>query len=433
MDYLSEYKSKLVSAEEALSHIPDGAVIGLGGAAAEPAELLSHLHSLHGQVSNLRIYSGLSMHEYPFLNDPKYRDTFSVDSVFFMSAARKAHSIENTACFPAHLHNAVSRWGECQHPNVCMIAAVPMDRHGYFRIAPCLIQERYLLNQADLVIVEVNPNMPHVMGDTELSLHNVNFIVESDRPLPVIPASDPNTVEQQIGHYISELVHDGDTFQLGIGGIPDAAAHSLLGKHDLGVHTEMLTNSIVDLIEAGVITGRKKSLYPRKIVASFALGEQRLYDMIDQNPGIVLKDASYLLLPSVIAKNRNMISINTALTVDLGGQVCSESIGSLQYSGSGGQADTAVGALHAPGGRNVIALKSTAETRHGRVSTILPQLPLGSVVTLSRNDVDHIVTEYGIAYLRGRSVRQRVENLISIAHPDFRNELRDSARSLHLW
>ena len=202
---------------------------------------------------------------------------------------------------------------------------------------------------------------------------------------------------QAIGAHLAELVHDGDTIQLGIGGIPDAVGQCLLSKHDLGVHTEMITNSIVDLVAAGVVNGRKKSIHRGKIVGTFTLGNRMLYDFLDENPSVMLMPGSYVNHPSVIAQNDNMISINTTLNVDLTGQCASESIGSLQYSGSGGQSDTAIGALHAKNGRNVIAVKSVAHTKQGDISAINAQLPMGSVVTLSRNDIDYIVTEYGIA------------------------------------
>jgi len=289
------------------------------------------------------------------------------------------------------------------------------------------------LEKADLVIVEVTPDMPVIYGDNEIHISQVDFIVEGNGTLPEIPASEPTVVEKAIGAHIAELVHDGDTIQLGIGGIPDAVGQCLLSKHDLGVHTEMITNSIVDLVAAGVVNGRKKSIHRGKIVGTFTLGNRMLYDFLDENPSVMLMPGSYVNHPSVIAQNDNMISINTTLNVDLTGQCASESIGSLQYSGSGGQSDTAIGALHAKNGRNVIAVKSVAHTKQADISAINAQLPMGSVVTLSRNDIDYIVTEYGIAPMRGRSVRERVDNLIAVAHPDYREQLRRDARELLLW
>ena len=432
-NYQAQYAAKLVSVDEALSHIRDGDVIGAGAAAGEPARLLERLSSLNGRVHGLKYYSGLGMRNYPFLSDPACRESFTVDNVFMMAPGRASHRKGLSNVYPNHLHNGSARWLEHSPVNVFMVAVTPMDRHGYFRMSMCLIHEREMLEQADLVIVEVTPDMPVICGDTEVHISQVDYIVEGDGKMPEIPASEPTAVEQAIGAHIAELVHDGDTIQLGIGGIPDAVGRGLMSKHDLGVHTEMITNSILDLVAAGVVTGRKKTLHRGKIVGAFTLGSRDLYDFLDQNPGILLMPGAYVNNPSVIAQNDNMVSINTTLNVDLTGQCASESIGSLQYSGSGGQCDTAIGALHAKGGRNIIAVKSVAHTKSGDVSAINAQLPLGSVVTLSRNDVDYIVTEYGVAPMRGRSVRERVDNLVAIAHPDYREQLRQDAQRLMLW
>ena len=234
------------------------------------------------------------------------------------------------------------------------------------------------------MIVEVTPDMPVIYGDNEIHISQVDFIVEGNGTLPEIPASEPTVVEKAIGAHIAELVHDGDTIQLGIGGIPDAVGQCLLSKHDLGVHTEMITNSIVDLVAAGVVNGRKKSIHRGKIVGTFTLGNRMLYDFLDENPSVMLMPGSYVNHPSVIAQNDNMISINTTLNVDLTGQCASESIGSLQYGEAPAvRVDTAIGALHAKNGRNVIAVKSVAHTKQGDISAINAQLPMGSVVTLS--------------------------------------------------
>ena len=432
-NYQAEYAAKLVSVEEARSHIKDGDVIGAGAAASEPAGLMSRLHTLRGKRHGLKFYSGLGMRDYPFLSDPACQETFDVDCVFMMAPGRAAHRKGLSSVYPASLHNGAARWMEHNPVNVFMAAVTPMDRHGYFRMSMCLIHEMEMLEQADLVILEVTPDMPTIYGENLVHISQADFIVEGSGTMPEIPASKPTAVEQSIGAHIAELVHDGDTIQLGIGGIPDAVGQCLLSKHDLGIHTEMITNSVADLVTAGVVTGRKKTLHKGKIVGAFTLGSRALYDFLDENPAVMLMPGSYVNHPSVIAQNDNMVSINTTLNVDLSGQCASESIGSLQYSGSGGQSDTAIGALHAKNGRNIIAVKSVAHTRQGDVSAINAQLPLGSVVTLSRNDIDYIVTEYGVAPMRGRSVRERVNNLIAVAHPDYREQLRRDAQALLLW
>lgn len=433
MDYRAQYNSKLTDIAGALSHIKDGDIIGTGAAANEPSGLMSQMHTLNGKVHNVKFISGLGMRDYPVLSDPACQESFTTDCIFMMGAGRKAHRNGLINVFPAHLHNGIGRWMDANPVNVFMVAATPMDEHGYFHMSMCLIQERELLEAADLVIVEVTPDMPIIHGETQIHISEVDFIVEGNGKMPELPASQPTEVEATIGAHIASLVNDGDTIQLGIGGIPDSVGRCLMDKHDLGIHTEMVTNCMLDLVEAGVVTGAKKTLHKGKIVGTFTLGTRRLYDFLNNNPSVMFLPGSYVNNPAVIAQNDNMISINTTLNVDLFGQCASETIGSLHYSGSGGQADTAIGALHAKGGRNVIAVKSVANTKNGPVSAINAQLPLGSVVTLSRNEIDHIVTEYGIAYMRGRSVRQRVENLIAVAHPDFRAELRRDAEKLMMW
>jgi acyl-CoA hydrolase len=240
-----------------------------------------------------------------------------------------------------------------------------------------------------------------------------------------LPVIAPAAVEQTIGQYIADLIEDGSTIQLGIGGIPNAIAQSLYDKRDLGVHTEMFTDGMVDLFEAGVITGKKKTLWPNKLVGAFALGTQKLYDFIHNNVAVEFQQGKVTNNPYVMAQNYRMVSINTALQVDLLGQVCSQSIGSTHFSGTGGQLDTHRGAQMSPGGRGIIALRSTA--KNGTVSTLVPQLTPGAEVTVPSQDVDTIVTEFGVAELRGRSLKARAEALIRIAHPDFRDWLREEA------
>lgn len=431
--YQQEYQNKLVSVDEALSHIKDGDVIGAGAAASEPAGLLGRLHTINGKVHGLKYYSGLGMRDYPFLSDPACQESFTVDCVFMMGAGRASHRKGLTNVYPAGLHNGAGRWMDHNPVNVFMVAVTPMDKHGYFRMSMCVIHEKEMLEKADLVIVEVTPDMPHIYGENEVHISQVDFVVEGNGKMPEIPNAQPTEVERAIGAHIAELIHDGDTIQLGIGGIPDSVGKCLMDKHDLGVHTEMITNGMLELVQAGVITGRKKTLHKGKIIGAFSLGSRELYDFMDHNPGIAMMPGNYVNHPSVIAQNDNMVSVNTTLNVDLCGQCASETIGSLQYSGSGGQSDTAIGALHAKGGRNIIAVKSVARTKQGDVSAINAQLPAGSVVTLSRNDIDYIVTEFGIAPMRGRSVRERVNNLIAVAHPDFRAQLRKDAEAYMLW
>lgn len=429
--YEKAYKEKLVTLEEALDSLQNGDVIGTSQCANEPTAFFDAMYTLHGKGKHFRMFAPMCFQAHEFMSNPIYRDTFDMDITFLMGATRKGREGGLFSYYPGDLHNGAGRWISVNGCNVFIAAATPMDAHGYMKIPLCLIHERAFLEAADRIILQINPNLPSVFGDTEVHIRDVDMVVEAATPLPYLPQSQPTETEKIIGEYIASMVQDGDCIQLGIGGIPDAAAQALMGKHDLGVHSEMLTNSMVDLVNAGVITGRKKTYLPGKMVGTFAYGTQELYDMLDNNPSVLMLRGETVNNPQVVAMNDNFVSINSCLSVDLTGQICSESIGSRQYSGSGGQADMAVGAVHAKNGRGIIAVASTK--RHGTVSSITAQLEPGSVVTLSRNEADYVVTEYGIAPLRGRSVRQRVENLIAVAHPDFRAELRQQAQKLLLW
>jgi len=433
MDYQQEYASKLTDAEGALALLKTHDNIVFGGGGSEPRHIMAALHTLKGKVTDITTLNGLGYGTYPFQTDPAYQDTFSNDSVFMLGAARGSHRAGLTHAVPGSLHYGTGRWIERHQPLVFIGAVTPMDAHGYMRFSLCNLHEKEAATKAERIIVEINRNLPVVYGDNEIHISQVAALIEGDSPLPILESVESTEVDQAIGGYIAELVHDGDTIQLGIGGIPNAVAHHLLDKHDLGIHTEMFTNSMVDLVEAGVITGRRKSLLPGKLVGVFALGTQALYDMLEENPAVHMMQARHCNDPTFVAQNDNFVAINSGFCCDLSGQVASESIGSLHYSGSGGQIDMSLGATHSKGGRNIIAFKSTANTKNGVVSNITAQLPAGSVVTLSRNDVDYIVTEYGVAFLRGLNVRDRVAALAAIAHPDYRAELKKEAERLMLW
>ncbi|NLW78688.1 MAG: acetyl-CoA hydrolase/transferase family protein [Ruminococcaceae bacterium] len=431
MDYKQMYRDKTVSVEEALSKIKNGDVIFSALAAQEPVKLLSNLHTIADRIDNVTIDNAIGLNKFPFLNDEQYADKFTIDGLFFMAPARDSHAKRLLSTVPGHLHNQALRWREYHKPNVFLGAVSAMDEHGYMRFSLSNVAEKDAAEECELVIVEVNPNLPLVYGDTEIHISEIDYLVEAPMPVFTLEPGTPSPEEMTIGQYVSELVEDGSTIQLGIGGIPDAAAMAFMNKRDLGVHTELLTNSIVDLVEAGVITNRKKTYFKGKMVATFALGSQRLYDMMHNNPAVCIMRGPYVNNPFNIAKNDKMISINSAVEVDLTGQIASEAIGTRTYSGSGGQNDTAEGAIHSKGGKSIIALRSTA--KNGTISTIKPVLSLGAVVTMSRNNIDYIVTEFGIAPMRGRSVVERIENLIAIAHPDFRAELRKGVEAYKIW
>jgi len=305
-----------------------------------------------------------------------------------------------------------------------------MDRNGYMTVSLSNVYERDMVENAQLVIMEVNEKAPRTHGDTQVHISEVDYVIDNTFEIPELPDADPDEVEMKIAGHISDLVEDGSTLQIGIGGIPNAVAKLMENKKDLGIHTEMLTESMIHLFEKGAITNRKKTLWPGKFIATFAFGTRRMYSFIEDNSAVFLMRGKYVNDPYVISQNEKMVSINTAITVDLTGQVCSEAIGTRHYSGTGGQLDTHRGAAMAKDGKGIIALRSSA--KRGTVSTILPLLPYGSPVTVPRQDIDYVVTEYGVARLKGLNVFQRVEALLAIAHPDFRSDLRKQATEIGL-
>lgn len=434
--YQGIYDAKKISVDEALSFIKSGDHIVSALAAAEPRALLSELHTIADRVSDIRVSTCLPILDYPYFADPAYKEHFLMEGWFYTQTMRKMHPQGTVSFIPNHLHFAGLRRNEHRHPNIFVGTASPMDEHGYLSLSLSATYEKEMVQHADLTILEVNPNMPRTFGDTIVHISEIDYVIEADYDVPLFPSPEPTEKDRIIGKYVADLIEDGSTIQLGIGGIPNAVSAELMNKKDLGIHTEMFTDGMVDLFEAGVITGKKKTLLPGKMVATFALGTKKLYDFINNNPGVTILNGSYVNDPYVIGQNHKMVSINTTLEIDLTGQCCSESIGHRQFSGTGGQADTAIGAQLSPGGKSFIALYSTANIRvpgsneRKTVSKIVPRLTHGATVSLSRNDVDYVVTEYGVAHLKGTSVRERVEKLISIAHPDFRDSLREEARQL---
>jgi len=429
--YQQLYNSKKITVEEALSLIKSGDEIAVGFAGLEPMAILSQLHTIKDRISDVTVWLSLSMGNYQFFNQPEMKNTFTTNSFFLGAGLRQSYSLGTVSLQPSHLHNGFARKIQVKPPNIFIGTVSPMDRHGYCKTSLSALYEKAFIENADMVIMEVNPRLPDVGGDTELPIDEIDYIVEVDRPIPILPDTPISENDKIIGEYVASLVNDGDTIQLGIGSIPNAVALAFMNKQDLGIHTEMITSNMADLALAGVVTGKKKTLHKGKIIGTFALGSQKLYDFMDRNPGVQLLRGEYVNNPFVIAQNDNMVSINTGLQVDLTGQVCSESIGLKNWSGSGGQNDTAEGAIHARNGRSIIALNSTA--KNGTISTIQPWLTPGAAVTLSRNNIDYIVTEYGIAPMKARTIRERVNNLIAVAHPDFRQELRQAAFKYEIW
>lgn len=432
-----DYSSKVVSVETALSHVKSGDVIVTGLGAAEGKDFLSLLHTIADRVTDVTVTNCLPMTKFDFF-DAAYKDSFQIDGWFFNPQMRGSFKNGNVAFIPNHLHLAAKKRVYHKKPTIYVGSASRVDKHGYVSLSTSNTYEQVMIREAEIVILEVNPNFPTTYGDVEIHVNDIDMIIESTYPVPELPDVEPTDKDRVIGELIAEYIQDGDTLQLGIGGIPNAVADFLTHKKDLGIHTEMMTSNMVKLAKLGVITGKKKTLHPGKMVATFVMGNKELYDFCDQNPSVMILDGNYVNAPSVIALNDNMVSINTAIEVDLLGQCASETIGTMQISGTGGQSDTAVGAQDAKNGRSFIALYSTAMIKNPEtgereeISKIVPILKPGAIVSLSRNDVDNVVTEYGVAHLRGTSTKERVERLIAIAHPKFRESLFEQAREYGL-
>lgn len=435
-----DYKGKLVSVEQALARIRSGDCIVSALGAAEPNGLLEQLHTVAPRVSDVVVSTCLPMRPFQWFMDPAMRGHIEHHAWFYSAGIRKAAAEAGTSSYvPNHLHSAAMDRILFRKPTVFVGTCTPPDRHGYVSLAFSVVYERELMDAADLVILEINDQVPYTWGDTVIHLDQVDCLIEHSAPPFELPVPETEARDHLIGGFIAERIEDGSTIQLGIGGIPNAVAGELMRKKDLAIHTEMLTDGMVDLFEAGVVSRTPRSvdggMLRGRMVAAFALGTRRLYDFLDRNPGLVLMRGSWVNNPWVIAHNRRQVSINTTLEVDLTGQVCSESIGHRQYSGTGGQSDTAIGAQMAEEGKSFIALYSTADVKQSdgtrkTISKIVPTLTPGAAVTLHRSNVDFVVTEYGAVRLRGAPVNERARRLISIAHPDFRAGLQEQAERL---
>ena len=429
-------QAEYVSVEKALEAIKSGDVIISAMAAAEPREIVKHLHTVAHRVKDVTVTTCLPFYQADYFNDVQYKDSFKMDGWFYTAAMRAAQKNGTVSFIPNHLHLAASKRLAYKKPDVFIGTASPVDEQGYVSLSLSNVYEKAMIGASDTVILEVNPNFPRTLGDLELHVSEIDFLVEADYAVPELPNVEPTEKDLQIGTLIAERINDGDCLQIGIGGIPNAVAKALTGKKDLGIHTEMFTTGLMELVKAGAATGKRKQIQKGKHVAAFAMGTTELYAFIHNNPSVAILDGNWTNDPYTIAQNDNQVSINTTIEIDLVGQCASETIGHVQYSGTGGQADTAIGAQKSKGGRSFIALYSTAivtnkETgEKEEISKIVPFLKPGATVSLSRNDVDNVVTEYGIAELRGTDVSERVKRLIAIAHPKFRDELTVQAKEL---
>lgn len=442
MDYTELLKQKLVGVEGALERIPDNAWLFTYGY-GEPVGLLSRLTELKGRRHGITFVDSLNAQPYPFYSDPEMRGVVDSESIFFAHFCREYQKSGAISFIPNHLGRGFKDklWNirrRCpERPIVYAIQVSPMDEHGYFTTGTVGMSNRMLVENADVVILEIDEDMPRTFGNTYIHVSEATCVYQGPNQMFYMPERPQSELDLRIGQYVADLIEDESTLQLGIGGIPNAVAVALRDKHNLGVHTEMLSDSLIDLYRAGVVTNAAKTLHKDKMVTAFSFGTKAAYDFLDNNPNVLHLEVGYTNDPAVIRQNRKMVSVNTTLQVDLTGQCASESIGTLQLSGTGGQTETASGARQSEGGKSIIALHSTANVKNAdgereRVSTIVPTQPAGMAISLMRADVDFVVTEYGVASLRGASVRDRAMELISIAHPDYRDQLIYEAKKLYL-
>ena len=421
MVWKNAYKEKITTAAKAIKSIKSNDYIVFSHAASVPKLTIRELMAKKEMYNNVHIYHMISIGSGEYLQ-PEAAHHFRHITNFVGANSRNAIADNRADFFPCFFKDVPKLLGDIFPVDVAVIQVSTPDEDGYCSFGVSCDYTKAAAEKASVVIAEMNDIMPYVGGNNKIHLSKLDHIIPCANLIPEIPLPKITEVEKEIGKHCASLIDDGSTLQLGIGAIPDAVLLFLKKKKDLGIHTEMFSDGVVDLVEAGVITGKKKTLHPEKLVATFLMGTRRLYDFVDHNPDVELYPVSYVNDPLVIARNSKMVSINSCIEVDLMGQVASETIGLKQFSGTGGQVDYVRGTALAPDGKSIMAMPSTAAK--GTTSRIVPFLAEGAAVTTSRNEVDYVVTEYGIAKLKGKTLQQRAESLINIAHPDFRKSLK---------
>ncbi len=427
-DWKSRYDAKLCSAGDAIRRIRPRQRVLIGSGVGEPEQLVQALCADGGHLYDNEIVHLLTLGSAPYVA-PEFAERFRHLAFFIGANVREAVNACRADFMPVFL-SEIPRLIRTHLPiDVALIQVSPPDKRGFMTLGVSVDIVRSAVDTAGLVIAEVNPNMPRTWGDTTVHVDDVGCIIEVDYPIPSLPRPTLSEVEHAIGRHVASLIPNGATLQMGIGRIPDAVLEELGNHHDLGIHTEMFSDGVIPLVEGGVINGRKKTYKTGKMVTSFVMGTTALYDWVHDHPAVEFRPSDYTNDPFIIARHEKMVAINSAIAVDLTGQVQADTLGGQFYSGIGGQVDFIRGAARAKGGRPIIAIPATA--KRGTVSRIQPTLEEGSGVVTSRGDVQYVVTEFGVAKLWGKSVRQRVEALIGIAHPDFRAELRAKAQHRH--
>ncbi len=420
MDWKKEYAQKCVSAETAISHIKDGDKVVMSFGCGEPRGIVRAMRENYKDFHNVQVINMLLLGETPWV-DKEVKGHFSYNS-FFASATNRQAIMSGDADFTTcYLSESPMVLREYVKPRVTVMSVAPPDEEGYVSLGTNCDYIETTLSHCEVKIAQVNKFVPYTYGDARKHISEFDFFVECDEPLPEVPSVPITDVEMQIGKNCASLINDGDCIQLGIGGIPNAICEELKHKKDLGLHSEMVGDGVVDLIKSGVINNSKKNFNNGKTILGFAFGTRKLFDFLDGNRDVLMTPMDYVNDPHIIAKNDNMVSVNSCIEIDLMGQVVADTIGLNQFSGVGGQVDFVRGATFSKGGRSIIAMPSSA--KGGTISKIVPKITDYSAITTTRNDVNYVVTEYGVAQLKGRTMKERARALISIAHPNFREEL----------
>jgi len=420
-DWRKKYSNMIVTAEVAVSHIRPGNRVFIGTGCGQPQELVRALAARSHELADTELVHLLTLGEAPYAQK-ELAQNFRINTFFVAENVR--HMIQEGLgdYTPIMLSDIPGLFSSGRLPlDAALIHVTPPDERGMCSLGISVDIVKSASENASMVIAQVNPQMPRTLGESFIHVHDIDYLVPVDMPLLEVQPPEQNEIAQRIGEFIAALIEDGSTIELGIGRIPQAVLQFLKNKQDLGIHTEMFTDAIIDMIEDGVVTGKRKSIDREKVVASFCMGTRRLYDYIDNNPTFSFHPTEYVNDPYIISRQYKQVAVNVALEVDLTGQVCADSLGSLFFSGIGGQVDFNRGAARSENGKAIIAFPSTA--KGGTVSRIVAQLSPGAGVVTTRGDVHYVVTEYGVAYLHGKSVQERALALISIAHPDFRPQL----------
>ena len=430
MSFKQSYLSKRMSADDAVRLVKNGDTIVVPTAAAETPLLLAALSAQRHSLQDVKVSQILPIKKHGYF-DPETQHHVRHVAYFFGPASRPGGQEGLIDYMPSNFSEMPSMLRRGQSAaDVVFSVASPMDAHGYFSIGLAADYTMAAMEKARAVVLEVNPNVPFCNGNCHVHISQVSALIESNEPIPEVGLPKIGPVQEAIGKYVADMIQDGDTLQIGYGGIPDAVVMQLTHKHNLGVHTEMLGDGILTLIESGAVSNSRKNMNRGKVIATFALGSRKLYQFMDRNPGLEMHPVDITNDPFLAGQNDNLVAINATMQIDFMGQCGSESLGLTPVSGTGGQSDFVRAANRSQGGRSFIVLPSTA--KDNSISRIVPTLTAGTHVSTAKNDINYVVTEYGVAQLRGKTAKQRAGELISIAHPDFRAELRAQAMSLNL-